>query len=386
MVGLLVPLPLLLYFAFKKAIGQVQQQLDDLERVNRLYQSLIHGAAYGIARVMPDGRFVDANPALAEMLGYDTAAELMAVNFWTDIAGAAGHHTSAIGQSKDDRTRTGEERWKLRGGDSIMVRVSGRVARASAEGDTPPFELMVEDVTATRALEDRLRQAEKLDALGRLARGIVHDFNNLLTVIRGTTELIQEDLGADHAAQPDIRAVLDATVTAQNLTAQLLAFTRQQPVQPTEMALNDIITDTLTVLKRLIGAAVAFESRLAPSLPNVLVDRTQIQQVIMNLVVNARDAMPNGGRVTITTGASSSGDTVCLTLGDTGTGMTDDVRAHMFEPYFTTKEPGKGTGLRPGDRVRHRQAKWRRHQSDEYGGRRHDVFDRVAGGSSGQSG
>jgi PAS domain S-box-containing protein len=339
-IGLLVPLPLLMYFAFQKAVGRMQQQVDDLERVNRLYQSLIHGAAYGIARVRLDGGFVDANPALADMLGFATADELKAANFWSDIS-AANRGKGVIGHV-EAHTQTGEETWTRRDGTRIDVRVSGRVTRAT-DTDTPIVEMMVEDVSARRSLEERLRQAEKLDALGRLARGIVHDFNNLLQVIGGMGEIIRDDLGPNHASRTDVRELLAATTTARNLTGQLLAFTRQQPVQPTSLSLNQVIDETVAVLKRLAGAGVQFECRLAEELPNIFADRTQIQQVIMNLVVNARDAMPKGGRLVITTMALAG--KVGLTVGDTGTGMTDEVRAHIFEPFFTTKEPGKGTGL-----------------------------------------
>ncbi len=338
-IGLLVPLPLLLYFAFKKAVGRMQQQVDDLERVNRLYQSLIHGAAYGIARVRLDGRFVDANPALAAMLGYDSVDDLMAANFWTNIS--ANYGKGVIGKA-GEHTQTEDETWTRRDGTRIEVRVSGRVTRAT-EVDTPVVEMMVEDVSARRVLEERLRQAEKLDAVGRLARGIVHDFNNLLQVIGGMGEIIRDDLGPNHASRTDVKELLAATATARNLTGQLLAFTRQQPVKPTSLSLNEVINDTVAVLKRLAGGGVRFDCRLAEGLPNIFADRTQIQQVIMNLVVNARDAMPQGGQLTITT--ARSGNMVGLTVGDTGTGMADEVRAHIFEPFFTTKEPGKGTGL-----------------------------------------
>ena len=339
-IGLIVPLPFLLYFAFSKAIGRMQQQVDDLERVNRLYQSLIHGAAYGIARVRVDGCFVDANPALAQMLGYDSVADLLAVDFWGQVA-TTSRDEVVVGLPGDDRPHTNEQVWKRRDGGRLVVQVSGRVARAK-EDDVPALEMMVEDVTARHALEQRVREAEKLDALGRMARGIVHDFNNLLMVIGGMAELIRDDLGPDRNAL-EIRELLAAAATARDLTAQLLAFTCQQPLQPTVLAVNDVINDSLAVLKRFASAAVRVDCVLGPDLPDIRVDRIHLQQVMMNLVVNARDAMPKGGRLTITTARSGGG--VCLTIADTGTGMPEEVRAHIFEPYFTTKAPGKGTGL-----------------------------------------
>jgi signal transduction histidine kinase len=216
------------------------------------------------------------------------------------------------------------------------------------------LELIVEDVTERRALEDQLRQAQKLDAIGRLARGIAHDFNNLLTVIVGSGELIGEQLPDKHPAHVEVQELLHASHTAASLTRQLLAFSRQQPSRLERVDINEMIHDMSGLIQRLGGEQVDVDLALGVSLPRAQADRAQLEQVVMNLVINARDAMPEGGRLTIATfvtnrdgedTASSADGYVGLRFTDTGTGMAEDVQAHIFEPFFTTKENGKGSGL-----------------------------------------
>jgi PAS domain S-box-containing protein len=217
--------------------------------------------------------------------------------------------------------------------------------------------IVSEDITARRTLEAQYQQAQKMEAIGRLAGGIAHDFNNLLTAILGYCELLRFDLPED-ARQADINEIQKAASSAAALTRQLLAFSRKQIIEPAIVDLNAVIADLRTMVERLIGEDVKVVIVLQPELSQVLVDRGQLEQIIMNLVVNARDAMPTGGTLTIET-ADSRGDIartaapaadladnhVRLTVSDTGAGMTPEVQARVFEPFFTTKEPGKGTGL-----------------------------------------
>jgi signal transduction histidine kinase len=232
--------------------------------------------------------------------------------------------------------------WRRKDGAAVDVRVSGRLVH-TAEDDEPSFEMMVEDVTERRALEAQLRQSQRLDALGRLARGVAHDFNNLLTVIVGSGDLIAADLGPDHPAQHELRELLNAASTAASLTQQLVAFSRQQPCRPSEVNVNAVITSMRGLLQRLVGKSVALEFALSPALLPIQADPGQIEQVVMNLAINARDAMPHGGTLTIATDASP--DSVRIRIADTGVGMSEEVRSHMFEPFFTTKAIGKGSGL-----------------------------------------
>jgi two-component system, cell cycle sensor histidine kinase and response regulator CckA len=214
------------------------------------------------------------------------------------------------------------------------------------------------DVTERRTLEEQYQQAQKMEAVGRLAGGVAHDFNNLLTVILGYCELLLTDLDPDDPRLTDILEIQKAGTRAGGLTRQLLAFSRKQIIEPTLLDLNQIATDLQAMLERLIGEDVTIVLGLQPGLAPVMADRGQVEQIVMNLAVNARDAMPKGGTLTIETAnveldelyakthvALKPGPYVRLAVTDTGTGMTPQVQARLFEPFFTTKEPGKGTGL-----------------------------------------
>ena len=214
------------------------------------------------------------------------------------------------------------------------------------------------DVTERRTLEEQYQQAQKMEAIGRLAGGVAHDFNNLLTVILGYCELLLADLDPDDPRQADIAEIQKAGARAAGLTRQLLAFSRKQIIEPTLLDLNVVVADMRAMLGRLIGEDVKVVLGLRPELAPVKADRGQVEQIVMNLAVNARDAMPNGGTLTIETAnveldehyakthlAVKPGPYVALTVTDTGTGMTPEVQARLFEPFFTTKELGKGTGL-----------------------------------------
>ena len=215
-----------------------------------------------------------------------------------------------------------------------------------------------QDITERRALEAQNEQLQKMEAVGRLAGGVAHDFNNLLTVILGFCDLLLSDLSADDPRQADIAEIQKAGACGAGLTRQLLAFSRKQIIEPTLLDLNVVVTGMQAMLGRLIGEDVKVVVALRPDLALVVADRGQVEQVVMNLAVNARDAMCKGGTLTIETAnveldehyakvhlAVKPGPYVGLTVTDTGTGMTPAVQARLFEPFFTTKEPGKGTGL-----------------------------------------
>ncbi len=207
-------------------------------------------------------------------------------------------------------------------------------------------------------LEAQLRQSQKMEAVGRLAGGIAHDFNNLLTVINGYSDLILQDLSEHHPLHRDIKQIRKAGERAAGLTRRLLAFSRQQILQPKVLNLNEIIGDLKEMLRRLIDEHIELVIHLDPNLKSIKADPGQLEQLLLNLSVNARDAMPNGGKLIITTTPLvlnpeeahqrlqiQPGEYVKLLVSDTGMGMTDEVKAHIFEPFFTTKDPGQGTGL-----------------------------------------
>jgi nitrogen-specific signal transduction histidine kinase/CheY-like chemotaxis protein len=215
-----------------------------------------------------------------------------------------------------------------------------------------------DDITEQLKLEEQLRQAQKMEAIGQLTAGIAHDFNNLLTAINGFAELMQLEMRADDPLRDSVNKILSSGRRAGDLVRQLLAFSRKQIFEPQVLNLNYVVTGMEKMLRRVIGEHIHMETVLSPDLWPVKVDPAQIEQVIVNLAVNARDAMPSGGRLTVETAnvtldasyaayhlEAQPGDYVLITVSDTGIGMTDEVKAHLFEPFFTTKEVGKGTGL-----------------------------------------
>jgi two-component system, cell cycle sensor histidine kinase and response regulator CckA len=217
---------------------------------------------------------------------------------------------------------------------------------------------MIKDLTDQKALEKQLRQAQKMEAIGLLSGGIAHDFNNLLGVIIGYSEILEERLAGDDPLYKSVQEIKKAGQRAASLTRQLLAFSRQQVLEPKILYLNTVVSNLQKMLGRLIGENIELESSLEPGVGNIKADQGQIEQVILNLAVNARDAMPNGGRLTILTAnvdldedyarqhpPQPPGPYVLLSVTDTGIGMDAATQAHIFEPFFTTKEQGKGTGL-----------------------------------------
>jgi two-component system cell cycle sensor histidine kinase/response regulator CckA len=241
----------------------------------------------------------------------------------------------------------GTVRW-LSGAGRVLLDADLRPVRAVA---------ISMDVTERRALEEQYRQSQKMEAIGLLASGVAHDFNNMLTVILGFTEFVTSELPRESRHAHDLAEVIRAAQSAARLTRQLLAFSRQQVLNAAPLDINALITEMTAMLGRLIGEHIEIALTLAPELPMSVADRGQLEQVIMNLVVNARDAMPGGGRLTIETTQvaleSSSfhreevvpGRYVQLAISDSGAGMTKETQRRLFEPFFTTKEKGKGTGL-----------------------------------------
>jgi PAS domain S-box-containing protein len=328
---------------------------ESLRRSEMNFRSLVTNAPYGTCRCDSAGQLLDANPALLTMLGYSSTSELVGKHLgglysdthrWFELADylrSAAPFNGLIAE------------WKRKDGITILVRVSGR-AVCNDERKTA-FELFAEDVTERRALEQQLQQSQKMEAIGRLAGGIAHDFNNLLMVISGYSEFLLDRLGPDPALRGPAQEIAGASQRASSLTRQLLAFSRKQMLAPKILDLNGVVTENLKMLTRVIGEDIDLVMVPAPSLGAVRADAGQIDQVIMNLAVNARDAMPSGGKLTIETSNVSldeeyarfhaplrPGDYVMLAISDTGLGMDSETQSHIFEPFFTTKGP-KGTGL-----------------------------------------
>ncbi len=338
-------------------VTQRRRAEDALRRSEAEYRSVVEEAPYGIFRATEDGRLISVNQALVQMLGYDSKDELLAVNardFYFD--------SKVRAKLVEQKWRVGrfeaiEIEWMRKDRKAIRVRLSGMIARDELDGSIFD-EVFVEDITERRGLEHQLRQSQKMEAIGRLSGGIAHDFNNLLGVIIGYSELVEEQLPLNDPLRARAIEIKKAGHRAASLTRQLLAFSRQQVLEPRILNLNAVVVDVENMLQRVIGEDIELVTGLDGDLGSVKADPGQIEQVIMNLAVNARDAMPNGGSLTIETtnveldevyarGHSPSirGAFVMLAVTDTGTGMDADTQARIFEPFFTTKELGKGTGL-----------------------------------------
>jgi len=358
----------------KSLRGVVEQSMVMLQDVSQLevlrksqqalvesetrYRNLFNSITDAVIVADPERRIVDANPAFTDLFG-------------VSLDEVRGQPTLVLYAEQADFTSFGTALATLQG-DNTVIR-SLRLRRKTGEeflGEVAAFQLkdgggrlkgyvgLVRDISERGRLEARLRQSQKMEAVGRLAGGVAHDFNNLLTIILGHTDLLLSKLQDDKSLHKSAEQIASAGERATALTRQLLAFSRKQILEPTVLDLNAIARDMETMLRRLIGEDIRLETVTQPDLGRVLADRGQIEQVIMNLVVNARDAMPNGGKLTIETAnvaleedyaldrpGARPGEYVMLAVSDTGVGMDAETKAHLFEPFFTTKGRGKGTGL-----------------------------------------
>jgi len=331
---------------------------EALRRSEAGFRSLVEDAPYGIYRASTAGRFLQVNPALERMLGYDLTEELLSKDLSSEIFRSPGEYQRLIEHlMRTEEIKDVEMEWKRKDGTPITVHCSGR--RVNDEnGAIAYFDALAEDVTEKRILERQLRMAQKMEAIGRLSGGIAHDFNNLLGVIIGYSRVLKRELGTNTALCEHALEIEKAGQRAASLTKQLLAFSRQQVLTPAILNLNTLASDMEKMLPQLLGEDIKVSMVLDPKLGNVKADQSQIEQVIMNLAVNARDAMPMGGKLKIETSnveldqayvwahpGAKVGSYVLLAVTDTGTGMDAATLTHIFEPFFTTKELGKGTGL-----------------------------------------
>ena len=333
----------------------VHRELDERRRSEARYHDLFENASDLITTLDLEGRLTAVNAAFVKATGYSRReligkplAELVPTDQRDSLTNARN------GQLDDPEMTMYESELLSRDGRLIQIEVSSRLV--FEQGHLVGSEAICRDITERLQLEGQLRQAQRLEAVGTLAGGVAHDFNNLLTVISGYTETIRER--GDRGSEFELSQVAAAAERAAVLTRQLLAFSRRQVLQPRVLQLNDIVEGIAPMLSRLIGEDVELSTSLEPELGHVLADPTQLEQIVVNLAVNARDAMPTGGRLTIQTtnvelndehvahhGECSAGPHVLLAVSDTGEGMDAATLEHMFEPFFTTKPVGTGTGL-----------------------------------------
>ncbi len=326
-----------------------------IQEERRLLQVTIDQAEMGVCIIDPDGTVVYTNPAYLKITDFESH-ELVGKNVTLLLERCVDSEIAA----------------EILSAISMGIEWSGQIEKTRKDGTTyvegqtimPVYDqdglvshmvAYIRDVSSVVELERQYLQAQKLETVGRVAGGIAHDFNNLLGAIRAYAELVQLRVAGNPEVEADVAEILAATEHGARLTQQLLAFARRQPAAPRAIDLNRLISDFHGMLRQLICEEIELITRLESGLPPVLSDPAQIEQLLANLVINARDAMPDGGQLIIETrteerlppgvSASHEGSWVVLAVSDTGTGMTEEVREHIFEPFFTTKEVGRGTGL-----------------------------------------
>jgi PAS domain S-box-containing protein len=323
------------------------------------YRNLVDQVSDGFFVTDQSGVITFASRPLAAIFGVPGPEDLVGRRFTEFLTPNAGEELRALFRESIEAGTTPDVVT------TEIVRPDGTVADVEVKptsivvgGRVVGSRGVVRDITERRRLEAQLRQSQKLEAIGQLAGGVAHDFNNLLTVILSEAELTGDALPEGHPVSEALQAIRDAGRRGAALTRQLLTFSRRQPVESTVFSFNDVVAEMRTMLRRLIGEDVELVTHVEPGLGAVKADRGQIEQVLLNLVVNARDAMPGGGRLAIETANvtldetyvrshhdATAGEHALLAVSDTGTGMSRETQAHIFEPFFTTKESGKGTGL-----------------------------------------
>jgi PAS domain S-box-containing protein len=331
---------------------------EALRQAEEKYRSIFENSAEGIYQTTPLGEYISANPALARMLGFDSPEELVAAR--QDM----GRQQYVDPELHAEFMRLMQQEGEVNNFDHQARRKDGKVIWVSENahaikdeaGQILYFEGTVQDITQQRGMEQQLRQMQKIEAIGRLAGGVAHDFNNILMAISSYAELLARKMEAQDPNRRYVDEIDKAMNRGASLTQGLLAFSRKQLLSPRVVDLNTLIVQQTDMLKRLIGENLELKFSPGTGLGKVKVDPGQLEQVVMNLVINSRDAMPNGGEILIKTSRSGCeeagkrpiavvGDCVMLSVTDNGSGMDSETVSHLFEPFFTTKGQGKGTGL-----------------------------------------
>lgn len=343
----------------ERQLSEEKQRAEEkVRRSEAQLRAFVDNAPFGVCRIsLMEDRFLDVNAALVRMLGHHSEEELLALSLSGDICADNSERKEVMEELKRSGHFTGVETiWKKKNGKQLTVLLSGRWVEDADHG--AEIEAIVDDITEQRMLEDQLRESQKMEAVGRLAGGVAHDFNNLLGVIIGYSDLLARDLGPYHPLCRKAEEIERAGKQAAALTAQLLAFSRRQVLRPQVLDLNSIVSGMELMLRGLFSEEVRLRIELDPELKAVRVDPARIEQIILNLALNARDAVARDGEVTVRTRNVDLGETtvrdgsslragryVLLEVKDTGMGMDEETKLHIFEPFFSTKELGKGTGL-----------------------------------------
>ena len=332
----------------RRLLAVKQRSLEELRESESRYARLVENVNDAIIRDDIEGRVVFANRRFREWFGLpDTGALNVRLEQYV-----APEWIAEVRERHDRRMR-GEEapgHFEFEGirPDGSRIWIEALVTTVEEDGRITGTQGALRDATERKRIEAQYLQAQKMESVGRLAGGVAHDFNNLLTVINGYSALLIGKLPPGDPTRQGLEQILKAGEHASDLTRKLLTFSRKTMVRPQPVNLNSLILEAQNILQRMIGEDVQLTTQLSPDLDSVVADPGQIQQVLMNLLVNARDAMPRGGQLVVETRnvpGDANGPLVCLSVTDTGTGMSEEVKRHLFEPFYTTKEQGKGTGL-----------------------------------------
>lgn len=344
-------------FYLSNEIAQRKLLEEQLKRSEEKYRKFFEEDISGDYTASPDGKILMCNPTLVRILGFPSEKDLMSYNAY-DLYPKRSMRDEFLSLIKK-QGRLENYEIELRGYNGKPVHVIQNVIGTFDEkGDLKELKGYLFDITDRKKLEEQLLQSQKLEAMGRLAGGIAHDFNNLLTVILGYIDILLDSNLKNKSNYMMLEQIQTASKSAVSLTSQLLAFSRKQIIQPSIINLNSSIRNLEKMIRRLIGENIKLTSSLAEDLGYVKMDPVQTEQILLNLAVNARDAMPDGGKLTFETKnvvfdeahaskhiSVKPGDYVMLSVSDTGIGIEKDIKDKIFDPFFTTKEQGKGTGL-----------------------------------------
>jgi two-component system, cell cycle sensor histidine kinase and response regulator CckA len=329
----------------------------EAEAKYRMLVEQVNAISY-IAEIGISGQWFYVSPQVQAILGYTPEEWLALAPDWAEHIHPDDLPAVLAAEEQSGKGLPFQAEFRVRRKDGREVWLSDTAVIAQGSNSHPVMEGIMVDITERKALETQLQQSRKMEAVGRLAGGIAHDFNNLLTIITGYTEMALNRPQMPHEVRADIERIENASGRAAALVRQLLAFSRKQVLQPKILDLNKIVLNLDSLLRRLMDERIEMVTRVKDDIGKVKADPAQIEQVIMNLVVNARDAMPEGGRLVVETCNTEldatyavdhvsvkPGRYVMLAVSDTGVGMDKQTMAHIFEPFFTTKESGRGTGL-----------------------------------------
>ncbi|MGQ9618777.1 MAG: PAS domain S-box protein [Candidatus Aminicenantia bacterium] len=344
-------------YGIYRDITELKNAEKAIKESEEKYRRLFEESKDGIFIITPDGNFIDANQACFEMFGFSSKEEFLKIDVKDIYVNPKDRDTYRKVLEEQGFVKDYELHLKRKDGREIIV-LETSTAVKNEKGNIVAFRGIMRDVTQQRKLEEQLLQSQKMEAVGRLAGGIAHDFSNILTVIFGNAEMLIRNFDENSLEYKKIKQIIDFSRRATNLSKQLLVFSKRGIAQPVFLNINDVIIEMREMLLKLIGEDIEFKIELEPSLKHIKADRSWIDQVLINIIVNAREAMPKGGRITVKTENHfldeiyckiypdlKPGEYILLSISDTGTGIPPEILPKIFEPFFSTKAEGTGLGL-----------------------------------------